>query len=82
MKANRTRGMLSGLVIGTLVGTAIGLLLAPKPGRETREVVGNEAEKLQHRAGGYVDNLRARFQRDQEGEPASVGSNHFGPEES
>jgi gas vesicle protein len=82
MKVNRTRGLLGGLLAGALVGTAIGLLLAPKPGRTTREVVGARAGKLQHRAGEYVGQLRTRFQRDQEGNPVGASVNHREPDES
>ena len=32
-------GLMIGFILGAAAGVAIGLLLAPKPGRETRELV-------------------------------------------
>ena len=57
----------TGLVAGTLIGAAIGLLLAPKPGDETRKVVKERADDFKQKAEEYVGTLRERFHRDQEG---------------
>ena len=66
------------LLAGALAGTAVGLMLAPKSGKETREVVGSKAGELQQRAGDYVDLLRAKFKKDEEAETVSVPSdNHW-----
>ena len=32
-------GLVTGFILGTVAGIAIGLMLAPKPGRDTRELV-------------------------------------------
>ena len=37
----------SGLIAGAVVGIVAGLLLAPKPGKETRHIVGTRAGELQ-----------------------------------
>ena len=52
----RTGRFTKGLVVGALVGAAVGLLVAPQPGRQTRDLV-------RGKAGGYVGSLRQRFQR-------------------
>jgi gas vesicle protein len=43
----------TGMVFGAALGAAIGLLLAPKPGSETRQMV-------RERAGEYIDVARDR----------------------
>ena len=37
---------MKGFVIGGIIGAIAGILLAPKSGRETREELGEEAEKI------------------------------------
>ena len=44
----------SGLIAGALAGAAIGLVAAPKPGKETRQLA-------KARAGEYVGALREKF---------------------
>ena len=39
-------GFLKGFVFGSLIGGIVGVLLAPKSGREMREELGEEAEKI------------------------------------
>ena len=43
---DRGDGFFKGFVFGGIVGAVIGVMLAPKSGRETREELGDEAEKL------------------------------------
>lgn len=38
------RDFLAGLVIGSLVGFAVGVLLAPAPGSETREIIADKTQ--------------------------------------
>ena len=56
MMRNKTGRFVTGLIVGSLTGAAVGLLLAPRSGRETREVV-------RHKTGHYVGTLRERFGR-------------------
>ncbi|MFQ6026735.1 MAG: YtxH domain-containing protein [Dehalococcoidia bacterium] len=78
MSGNKMGRLFGGLIVGTLAGTAIGLLLAPKPGKETREMVSSKASQLQNRAGGYVDMLRAKFKGDQAADAvATHADNHW-----
>jgi len=58
--------VLTGLLAGAVVGAIAGLILAPKPGRETRELVGARTSEIKHKAGNYVENLRERFKREPE----------------
>ncbi len=40
----------AGILVGVLIGGALGLLFAPEPGEETRELVAEEARKLAEKA--------------------------------
>lgn len=44
--SDRGDGFFKGFVIGGIIGAITGILLAPKSGRETRDDLGEEAEKL------------------------------------
>ena len=54
MMRNKTGRFVTGLIAGSLMGGTVGLLLAPRSGIETRDVV-------RHRTGHYVGTLRERF---------------------
>ena len=45
-KQNRTGVFIGGMMIGSAVGTVIGLLIAPRPGKETRKVIKKSADAL------------------------------------
>ena len=61
-----TRGgsLLSGLIVGAVAGTVAGLLLAPKAGKEAREIVRDKGGKYVGKSGGIISNLRYRFHRE------------------
>ena len=40
----------TGLILGTIVGLAIGFLYAPRPGKETRELLMEKAEVAKEKA--------------------------------
>jgi gas vesicle protein len=42
-------GVLCGVGVGALVGTVVTLLLAPKSGTETRQMIGEKVGNLRHR---------------------------------
>ncbi len=46
MSNNRSGAFLGGLLIGTAIGTITGMLLAPRPGRETRQFLKKSADAL------------------------------------
>ena len=56
--------IISGLIAGEFIGTVIGLMVAPKPGKETRQIVVNRAGEWRLKAGDYVGTLRQKIQRD------------------
>ncbi len=53
--------LIAGLVVGAAVGAIAGLLLAPKPGKETRKVVVTRSGALRQKTGEYVGTLRRRM---------------------
>ncbi len=75
MADNGLDRFVTGMVFGAVMGAAIGLLLAPKPGSETRQLVrdrageylevareraGDYAGPVRERAGGYIGTARER----------------------
>ena len=63
----------TGLIAGAAVGAAAGLLLAPKPGKETRHVVSARAGDLRQKAGSYVGTMRQRMRKS--GQASETSSN-------
>ncbi len=55
--------LVTGLVAGALVGAVAGLLFAPKPGKESREIVGTKAEELRSKTGGYIGTVKDKIKR-------------------
>jgi len=75
MADNGLDKFITGLLAGALVGTAIGMLMAPKPGTESRQIVRERAGEYlgtarergreylgtaREQAGGYIDSARER----------------------
>ena len=56
MKGNK---IFAGLIAGAALGTVAGLLIAPKQGRESRQIVTTRAGELRHKAGDYMDVMRS-----------------------
>ena len=50
MKSN---SLIAGVLTGAVVGTAAGILLAPKTGKESRQIVKSKATDLKVKAGDY-----------------------------
>ena len=55
--------MVTGLIAGALLGTIVGLLLAPKPGKEARQIVTTRAVEFRQKAGDYVGTLREKIRK-------------------
>lgn len=46
MSNNRSGAFLGGMILGAALGTVTGLLMAPRPGRETRQLIRKSADAL------------------------------------
>ncbi len=46
MSNNRSGAFLGGVLLGAAIGTITGLLMAPRPGRETRQILKKSADAL------------------------------------
>ena len=53
-----TQKVIAGFGTGVIIGTAAGLLLAPKTGKETRNIVAGRVGSLTHKAGHYFGQRR------------------------
>ena len=49
-----------GLAIGAVVGLAIGMLYAPRPGEETREILREKAGEYKHKAAEAIAHGREK----------------------
>lgn len=65
MSAN-SGGFLRGFILGGLLGSALGILLAPKSGREMREDLNTEADKLFTQTKSDLENARKAAMRSYE----------------
>jgi gas vesicle protein len=54
--------LLKGLVIGGAIGTALGLLFAPRSGKETREKLLGEADRLKGELEKYANDFSEKAQ--------------------
>ena len=62
-----TNKLVTGLIAGAALGAVAGLLFAPKPGKQSRQIVAARADELRDKADGlrgkavdYVDAMRSR----------------------
>ena len=55
-----TNKLVAGLIAGAALGAVAGLLFAPKPGKESRQIVAARADELRNKANGYVAAMRSR----------------------
>ncbi len=67
--------LVTGLIAGALLGTIAGLLLAPKPGKESRQIVSTRAVEFRQKAGDYVDTLRQKIRKGEAGHNMHESSN-------
>ena len=51
--------LVAGLIAGAAVGAVAGLLCAPNPGRESRQMFAGRAGKIRHMTTGYVHTIRS-----------------------
>ena len=76
----KTNKLVTGLIAGAALGAVAGLLFAPKPGKESRQMVAARADELRNKADGlrgkavsYVDTMRSR-RKSQENQPVLAES--------
>jgi gas vesicle protein len=72
---NEGSGSATWFIVGALVGVAVGMLLAPKPGRETREIIADQARNWQERARDWRD--QANYQAGRLRERANEQARRF-----
>ncbi len=65
---SRSNKFVTGLLAGAIVGAVAGLVMAPKPGRDTRDIVGARSIQFRNRAEYYIGNLKERFKKEPVGE--------------
>ncbi len=63
---SKSNTLVGGLCIGAALGAIAGLALAPKPGKETREMVSNRTRQLANRKDYVVEGLSRRFKNGKE----------------
>ncbi len=51
--------LLTGLIAGAAMGVVAGLLFAPKPGKESRQIVVSRSRGIRHKTSGLVDVMRS-----------------------
>ena len=57
MRGNK---LVAGLMAGAVVDSTMGLLVAPKTGKESRQMVAEGTSHWRHKAGGAFQNLRQK----------------------
>ncbi len=65
---SRSNKFVTGMLAGAIVGAVAGLIMAPKPGRDTRDIVGARTVQFRNRAEYYIGNLKERFKKEPVGE--------------
>ena len=69
-------GLITGATVGVTVGAVAGLLLAPKTGKETREIVAARAPQVMQQARDCVESLRQCIRTEQAGQGAEEDSDN------
>ena len=72
---NGGSGSTTWFIVGALVGVAVGMLLAPKPGRETREMIADQARNWGEQARNWRD--QANYQAGRLRERANEQARRF-----
>lgn len=66
MANNETAKDVTLLVLGASVGAALGLLLAPKPGSETREQIADWLKERREKGGDLLETIKTRLPEQKE----------------
>jgi gas vesicle protein len=70
--------LLTGLITGAIIGAVAGLLLAPKSGKETRQMLRERAAGLKQKAGGFGGVFSRGRSKEEAEESMTNGSAHHG----
>jgi gas vesicle protein len=60
MNRDSVAGLGIGLLVGAVAGLAVGILFAPKPGSETRQMIRERAVDVANRAKDRLNRIRGR----------------------
>ena len=71
---------LAGLVAGVVAGGVAAMLLAPKPGKDTRRVVGKGTAAAARRAGHYIGSVKNRIRKNRSDVPVSSHPENGAPQ--
>lgn len=63
MSNNRSGSFVGGLILGSAIGTVVGLLVAPRSGKETRQVLKKSAQALPELVEDVSTNLQMQADR-------------------
>ncbi|MBE7381085.1 MAG: YtxH domain-containing protein [Leptolyngbya sp. SIO1E4] len=63
MAGNKSGAFLGGVLMGTAIGTITGLLVAPRPGRETRQFLRKSADALPEMVEDLATSLQLQTDR-------------------
>jgi gas vesicle protein len=63
MAENKSGAFLGGVLLGTAIGTVTGLLIAPRPGRETRQFLRKSADALPEMVEDLATSLQLQTDR-------------------
>ena len=67
--------VVTGIIAGAVFGTALGLLVAPKTGKETREIVATRGSAMKTKAVDYFTVIRNKMKKSEEVESLN-GTSH------
>ena len=65
---------LAGLIAGVAAGGVVAVLLAPKPGKDTRRVVGGRTSAAARRTAHYIGTVKNRIRKNRSDVPAQTQS--------
>jgi len=68
--------IVSGIIAGALAGTVLGLLVAPKTGKESRQLVATRGSAMKTKAGGYFTVIRNKMKKNDEQVERLNGASH------
>ena len=80
MKMTKTEKFMAGLIAGVVAGGVAAMLIAPKPGKDTRKIVGGGTNAAARQAAHYIGAVRNRVRKSPSDVPASSPPENATPE--